>query len=689
MVTFESRMASNMCDLIEKKGGVPISAPSMQEVPWEKNRDVFSFAEKLLAGELDAVIFLTGVGTRFLFSILTDYLNKTNVGNGLTEGEARQVLWRRERSLQSLFKDVLVVARGPKPVRVLKELGVPITIIVPEPNTWRDILEALDESEKSISLQGKTVAIQEYGKPNQALADGLSERGAKVVRVPVYRWVLPDDTKPLQSAVREIINGNVDVALFTSAAQIDHVFRMATEMGVTDDLKKAFGKMVISSIGPICSEAIVSYGLRVDIQPEHNKMGHLILETAEQAPKILEQKKNQENLECGLSMIAKKQRFGDDPKRDRPLGVESVFLKACRLENVPYTPVWLMRQAGRYMKEYRDLREKVPFVELCKNKDLAAEITVAAQEKIKADAAIIFSDILLIVEPFGLGLEYSKNDGPVIGDAIREEKKILRLPEIEPEESLGFVFDAIREARARLKPNIPLIGFSGAPFTLASYMIEGGASKNFQHTKTLMYSNETLWHALMGKIARAVSKYLIAQINAGVQAVQLFDSWVGCLSPEDYEKYVLPYSQQVIDSIETGLHQKDKDLSLKQRIPLIHFGTNTGSFLELMAKAGGDVIGVDFRVQLDEAWQRIGHDRAIQGNLDPAILLGPIDKIRPRVKSILDQAGSRPGHIFNLGHGVLPETPVENVIALVEMVHEFSMKQKISTTDTGKARRLT
>ena len=340
----------------------------------------------------------------------------------------------------------------------------------------------------------------------------------------------------------------------------------------------------------------------------------------------------------------------------------SVFLKACRREPVPYTPVWLMRQAGRYMKDYRALREKVPFIELCKNKDLAAEITVTAQKTLGVDAAIIFSDILLIVEPMGLSLNYLKGDGPSIRKTIRSAQDVEAIPEIEPQESLGFVLDAIRLARKTLPKDIPLIGFAGAPFTLASYMIEGGPSKDFEQTKRFMYADQGAWKAFMEKIARATAKYLEAQIQAGVQAVQIFDSWVGCLEPSEYEEYVLPYTAQTIRR-------------LGSKVPAIHFGTGTSGFLELMAKAGGDVIGVDHRIPLDEAWKRIGYDRAIQGNLDPLALCSSKENLPSHVETILKYAAGRPGHIFNLGHGVLPETPLENVIELVDLVHELSKKK--------------
>lgn len=336
-------------------------------------------------------------------------------------------------------------------------------------------------------------------------------------------------------------------------------------------------------------------------------------------------------------------------------------MKTCRREAVPYTPIWLMRQAGRYMREYREVRARTTFLELCKTPSLAAEVTLTAAERLGVDAAIIFADILLILEPMGIDLEFAEGEGPVIHNPVRHVEDVKRLREVEDPAVLSFVYEAIALTRRQLKADVPLIGFSGAPFTLASYMIEGGGSKNYVHAKKLMYDDSGAWHALMSLIARALVKYLNAQIDAGSQAVQLFDSWVGCLSPDDYREFVLPHSRAVIQGVKKG-------------VPVIHFGTGTGALLELMREAGGDVIGLDWRVRLDEAWQRLGHDVAVMGNLDPVALFASTDALRAQAKRILDQAGGRPGHIFNLGHGILPETPVENVIALVEMVHEITRR---------------
>lgn len=339
----------------------------------------------------------------------------------------------------------------------------------------------------------------------------------------------------------------------------------------------------------------------------------------------------------------------------------SPFMRACRREPTDYTPVWLMRQAGRYMKEYREVRARTTFLELCKTPELAAEVTVYAAERLNVDAAIIFADILLIIEPMGLDLEFAKGEGPAIHNPVREAKDVERLREVEDVSALDYVYEAIKLTRSQLKANVPLIGFCGAPFTLASYIIEGGGSKNYIHTKQLMYSDSGAWHSMMSLISRALSKYLNAQIEAGAQAVQLFDSWVGALSLEDYREFVLPHTRAVIEGVTPGF-------------PVIHFGTGTMHLLEAMREAGGDVIGVDWRPPLDEAWRRIGHDRAVMGNLDPVALFADEKTVREQARKILRQADGRNGHIFNLGHGILPETPVENVLALVEEVHEFNAR---------------
>ena len=338
-------------------------------------------------------------------------------------------------------------------------------------------------------------------------------------------------------------------------------------------------------------------------------------------------------------------------------------MKACRREPVDATPVWLMRQAGRYMREYRDLRARVPFLTLCKDPSLVSEVTVTAAQKLGVDAAIIFADLLLIVEPLGFELEYASGDGPLVRPPLREAASVGRLREVEPQESLGYLFEAIRQTRADLQPEMPLLGFAAAPFTLASYLIEGSGSRNYIHTKKLMYGEPEAWRSLMEHLARNLARYINAQIAAGVQAVQIFDTWIGCLGPRDYRDFVLPYTRTLVRGIHPGT-------------PVIQFGTGTSMLLESIREAGGDIIGLDHHVELDEAWARLGYDVGVQGNLDPAVLYAPPAYIRTRVRRILDQACGRPGHIFNLGHGILPGTPEEHVVALVDCVHEMSNRRR-------------
>ncbi|HHL39745.1 MAG TPA: uroporphyrinogen decarboxylase [Deltaproteobacteria bacterium] len=340
--------------------------------------------------------------------------------------------------------------------------------------------------------------------------------------------------------------------------------------------------------------------------------------------------------------------------------VDHPFLKACRREPAGYTPVWLMRQAGRYMKEYMEIRRKHSFLEMCRTPEIACEVTLQPIRAFDLDAAIIFADILLPLEGMGIELEFAKNEGPVIRNPVRTRADIDAVRLIEPEEDVPYLLEAIRLVKKELDGRVPLIGFAAAPFTLASYIIEGSGSRNYVNAKGLMYGDPEGWHAFMDKVSRVLSSYVEAQVEAGVDAVQIFDSWVGCLGPDDYREYVLPYTKRVIGAVEG--------------VPVINFSTNTGAYIELVASAGGDVVGLDWRVRLGEAWRRVGHNRAVQGNLDPVVLFAPRQEIRRRVKALLDEAEGRPGHIFNLGHGIIVGTPVDNVRALVDAVHEFSSR---------------
>jgi uroporphyrinogen decarboxylase len=337
---------------------------------------------------------------------------------------------------------------------------------------------------------------------------------------------------------------------------------------------------------------------------------------------------------------------------------DSPFLKAARRESPPHIPVWLMRQAGRYLPEYRELRGKVSFLGLCKDPALCAEVMIKTVQRLGVDAAILFSDLLLILEPMGLNLEFPTGEGPVLRNPIRTAADVDRFRELDDMSQLSFVVEAVRQTRAGLAAHIPLIGFGGAPFTLAAYAIEGGSSRDYRATKALMYSDAGAWDALMGRIARSVALYLNAQIDAGAEAVQVFDSWVGCLGVDDYRRYVLPYSRAVIQGIRPG-------------VPVIHFATGNPALVPLMSEAGGSVVGVDWRLRLDDAARMIRPEQALQGNLDPVVLFAPRNEVCRRVREMLAQVGSRPGYIANLGHGVLPHTPVDNVLAMIDAVHEW------------------
>lgn len=340
---------------------------------------------------------------------------------------------------------------------------------------------------------------------------------------------------------------------------------------------------------------------------------------------------------------------------------DSRFLRACHRQPVDATPIWLMRQAGRYMAEYRTLRQQHTILDIIKTPDLAYEVTMQPLDAFDLDAAIIFADILPPLEGMGLDLEFVKGEGPVLHNPVRSPADVDKL-RVEPaEETLWFTLEAIKLVRQEVdKRGIPLIGFSGAPFTLAAYTIEGGSSRHYIEVKRFMLAEPAAWDRLMTKLSDVVGDYLLAQARAGAQVLQVFDSWVGALSPADYRAHVMPYTQRAIEKARQG------------GVPIIHFGTETNGMLELIRDAGGDVIGVDWRIDLDTAWERLGDGVAIQGNLDPVALFAPWPELKQRAQRVLDLANGRPGHIFNLGHGILPQTPVDNVKRLVDFVHEYS-----------------
>lgn len=641
MAALESRRRDDFSRLIERFGGQPFVSPSMREVPIDRNKEVIDFAYRIMTGEIGVVIFLTGVGFRHLMATVEKHVDK--------------------QRLLDCMSDIITIARGPKPVAAMREVGLRPTFRAPEPNTWREVLQLIDQS---VPVGNVTVGLQEYGVTNHSLMAGLEARGAQVVNVRVYQWELPDDTAPLMGNIAAICNGERDCLLLTSAHQAVNLLRMAKEMNCERELRVGIDRLVVASIGPTTTEMLTHLNLPVDVEASPNKMGHLVQAAADKCHRILKAKR----FVMGTSIAST---YGDvaDSAHVTPLdrlGTElagSPFLQACYRQPTNVTPIWLMRQAGRYMAEYRAVRDKVSFLELVKNPALCAEVMVTAVEKLGVDAAIIFSDLLPILEPMGFQLEFTQGDGPVIHNPIRQASEIDRVLELTTMEALSFVPETVRQTRDALPAKIPVIGFSGSPFTLASYMIEGGSSRNYVHTKTLMYGDPTAWNTLMDKLVNSIALYLNSQIVAGAQVVQLFDSWAGCLSPNEYRVYILPHMHRLLESI-------------MPHVPVINFATGNPMLIASLRGDSRTVVGLDWRVPLDVGWDMAGADRAVQGNLDPTVLFSDVNTIREHAQYVLSQAAGRTGHIFNLGHGILPGTPVDNVIALIDMVHEMTDRRQ-------------
>ncbi|XZE33233.1 uroporphyrinogen decarboxylase [Pirellulaceae bacterium SH501] len=639
VAALESRRRDDLSRLIERFGGMPFVSPSMREVAIEKNKEAVDFAYRVMTGEIGIVIFLTGVGFRQLIAAIEPHVDK-------------------KRFLDSL-SDIVTIARGPKPVVAMREVGLQPTHRAPEPNTWREVLQLVDQL---VPVTNQTIGLQEYGVTNHSLVAGLEARGANVVHVRVYQWDFPEDTQPLRENIGAICRGERDCLMFTSAHQAVNMLRMADSMGCEPELRLALRETVVASIGPTTTEMLQHLEIPVDLEPEHSKMGHLVQASAEKTERILKAKRFLGH--SGAQVRSKAMQLtGDDIMKEAMEA--SDFIKACYRQPTDVTPLWLMRQAGRYMAEYRAVREKHSFLELCKNPALCAEVMVTAVEKLGVDAAIIFSDLLPILEPMGFDLEFAAGDGPVIHNPIREASDIDRVQVLKDMAPLQFVADTVRLTRAALPPKIPVIGFAGSPFTLASYMIEGGGSRNYIHTKKLMLGDPSAWRVLMDKLVESIALYLNSQIAAGAQCVQLFDSWAGCLSTTDYRAHVLPYMTKLIESI-------------SPTVPVINFATGNPMLLSMLRGDARTVVGIDWRVPLDTGWDMVGPDRAVQGNMDPTVLFAGLDAIRAAVKDVLDRASGRPGHIFNLGHGIMPGTPVDHVIALVDMVHEMTDRRSRS-----------
>jgi len=641
VAALESRRRDDFARLIERFGGVSFVSPSMRELPIDHNKEAVDFAYRIMTGEIGVVIFLTGVGFRHFIATVEKHVDK-------------------QRLIDSL-SDIVTIARGPKPVAAMRELGLQPSFRAPEPNTWREVLQLVDQH---VPVANVAVGLQEYGVTNHSLIAGLEARGARVVNVRVYQWDLPEDTEPLKENILAICRGERDCLLFTSAHQAVNLLRMAEELGCESEFRRALDHLVVASIGPTTTEMLQHLQLPVDLESSPNKMGHLVQASADKCHRILKAKRFAVSGADGFSgrVLSSEHAPG---KLDR-LGAalaESPFLQACYRQPTSVTPIWLMRQAGRYMAEYRAVRDKVAFLELVKNPSLCAEVMVTAVEKLGVDAAIIFSDLLPILEPMGFDLEFTQGDGPVIHNPIRQASEIDRVAVLNSMDALSFVPETVRQTRAALPAHIPVIGFSGSPFTLASYMIEGGSSRNYVHTKTLMYRDPPAWNRLMDMLVTSIALYLNSQIVAGAQVVQLFDSWAGCLSPNDYRIHILPHMHRLLESI-------------MPHVPVINFATGNPMLIASLRGDARTVVGLDWRVPLDVGWDMAGKDRAVQGNLDPTVLFSDIDTIREHAQYVLSQAAGRTGHIFNLGHGILPGTPVDNVIALVDMVHEMTDRRE-------------
>jgi len=661
VAALESRRADDMARLIERHGGIPYVSPSMREVPIRPNRQAIDFAYHVITGQIGVVIFLTGVGFRFLLSAI--------------EGEVD-----RQRFLDAL-SDITTIVRGPKPAAAMKEFGLVPTYRVAEPNTWRELLQLVD---REFPVTNQVVGLQEYGISNASLIAGLEARGAQVEAVRVYGWEFPEDVGPLEENLRALVAGERDVLLLTSAHQVVNLLRLAESRGLLEPLRQGLTRTVVASIGPTTSQMLIESELPVDLEPTHPKMGHLVVEAARRSEELLRQKRGQQDDRVRLrstdpraippaNIPSVKVNRGDGEVMSRiesmrGSGAESghpsqasLFMRACRGEPTERTPIWLMRQAGRYMAEYRTVRARQSFLELCKSPALCSEVMCTAVDRLGVDAAIIFSDLLPILEPMGFELEYVHGDGPVIHNPVREGMHVDRVQELTEPSRLDFVFETVRQTRADLPDTIPLIGFAGSPFTLASYAIEGGGSRQYAATKAMMYGDPAAWNSLMGKLSRAVVLYLNHQILAGAQVVQLFDSWAGCLSPVDYAEYVLPHMRTILGGILPG-------------VPVINFATGNPELLPLLCGDARTIVGVDWRIPLDVAWRRIDYRHPVQGNLDPGVLLAGPELIEAKAREVLAAAGGRPGHLFNVGHGVLQQTPVENVIRLVEFVKQESQR---------------
>ena len=582
------------------------------------------FIADLLTGKIDVAVFMTANGVRTLVETAAQFTDRTRVLNGL--------------------QDCRLVSASEVTTEAMKSLGLTAKTTSHQSTTWRETLRWL---ETEIELPQKRIALQSTLQ-DQGLIAGLEARGAHVSKI----CDRPGFNQNLRDRILAALPAESTVLILASPDSAEHFCDAMGHSGNAPLTKQVKEHHIVVCLGEETADCLKQNSIHVD-HVSHRDW----------------QSESPDDLVTKLeTLTARKQAFlmnmsgPNAPANDTNAPwYNNPFMKACRGEPTDVTPVWMMRQAGRYMSEYREVRDKVSFLELCANPQLCSEVMCTAVNRLGVDVAIIFSDLLPILVPMGLDLEFVKGDGPVIHNPVRCAADLDRIKPLENNDELQFVMDTVTQTRADLPADMPLIGFSGAPFTLASYMIEGGGSRNYAHAKSLMFGDSGAWKELMQRLTDSIVIYLQGQIDAGAQCVQLFDSWAGCLNVQHYRDYVLPYVQQIIDR-------------LPEEVPVINFGTGNPALLPLYAETKASVIGIDWRVRLDEAWETVGHDRAVQGNLDPTILLTDPETIRKHVKMVLDQAAGRPGHIFNLGHGILPMTPVDNAIALVDAVHELSQR---------------
>lgn len=561
----------------------------------------------------------------------------------------------RQRALNSL-SDIQIIAASPKASAELRRNGLTPHVAVEGTDSWRSVLTTVDQNYRTTDRSGSPLAMQNIALEDCAdwfsLSSGLEARGARVRPMELFPKLVDVPNLTVAEFFEQLDANTYEAFWFQSARDASIFSRLSKQFGRARLTNHLLNHHIVISGSNAATEILTDRGIPIDVTCDQATIFGSLDHVTSQLSSLRTRKSNSIKYMSGPSSSS------NDPNAP---WYNSPFMKACRGEPTDVTPIWMMRQAGRYMAEYREVRANVSFLELCANSQLCSEVMCTAVSRLGVDAAIIFSDILPILVPMGCDLEFVKGDGPVIHNPVRTAADIDRIKPLDSNAELEFVMETVRLTRQDLPADMPLIGFSGAPFTLASYMIEGGSSRNYAAAKTLMHGDPGAWNQLMEHLVQSISIYLNGQVEAGAQCVQLFDSWAGCLSFEDYRTHVHPHVQKII-------------ASLPSDVPVINFATGNPALLPLIADTKASVIGIDWRTRLDDAWQTVGHDRAVQGNLDPTVLLTNPTEIRRQAKIVLDQAAGRPGHIFNLGHGILPMTDVDNAIALVDAVHELSQR---------------